>query len=104
MNNQYQLVLQWRGEAQPPFDDLIDLEETLIAGLNGVGDVDGHDMGQDESNIFVVTDTPEHCFQRCLLLLRSAHYEQGLAAAYRANDSETYIAIWPEGTINFHLT
>lgn len=56
MNNQYQLVLQWRGEAQPAFDNLIDLEGALIVGLGGVGDVDGHDMGHDESNIFVFTD------------------------------------------------
>lgn len=104
MNNQYQLVLQWRGEAQPAFDNLIDLEGALIVGLGGVGDVDGHDMGHDESNIFVFTDTPEQCFQQCLLILHGSPYKQGLTAAYRANDSETYIAIWPKGASDFHLT
>ena len=103
MNDHYQLVLQWRGEDIPSFDTLVALEDALIDGLDDWGEVDGHDTGQDESNIFVMTDEPESCFQRCLLILQGSGYEQGLAAGFRGVE-ETYVALWPEGTVDFFVS
>lgn len=104
MNDQYQMVLQWRGEDQPSFDILVDLEDALIAGLGDVGDVDGHDVGQNESNIFIMTDEPKSCFQRCLLILHGSGYEQGLAAGFSGEDDETYTSLWPASAVDFGVT
>lgn len=104
MNDQYQLVLQWRGEYQPPFDKLVELEEALIAGLGEFGDVDGHDMGSNESNIFVMTDVPQSCFERCLLILHGTEYRHGLAAGFSSDEDDDYVALWPAGSTVFSVT
>lgn len=95
------MVLQWRGDGQLSFDILVELEDVLIAGLGDMGDVDGHDMGLSEFNIFIMTDDPKSCFQRCLLILHGSGYEQGLAAGFSGEDDETYTSLWPEGAVNF---
>ncbi|KAG9601748.1 hypothetical protein KCV01_g7457, partial [Aureobasidium melanogenum] len=95
------LIKHWRGEGQPSFDILVELEDVLIAGLGDMGDVDGHDMGLSEFNIFIMTDDPKSCFQRCLLILHGSGYEQGLAAGFSGEDDETYTSLWPEGAVNF---
>ena len=45
MKLKYQLVLQFQGDSLDDYDAMIALEDDLIAELQGVAEVDGHDMG-----------------------------------------------------------
>jgi hypothetical protein len=60
----YQLVLQWQLSPTATYDALIEVEDLLIDGLAGVGDVDAHDLGFGEMNIFIWTDDAIEAFAR----------------------------------------
>jgi len=58
----YQLVLQFSADSLADFDELTSLEQALQETLSGVAEVDGHDFGVREFNIFILTDDPVHTF------------------------------------------
>ncbi len=96
----FQLVLQWPSNDVSDFDDLIDAEDALHAGLSPqLGTVDGHDAGSGEMNIFILTDTPEEAFAECRSIIRSPRLSASLAAAYRSVDAEEYTRLWPEASV-----
>jgi hypothetical protein len=45
-------------ERTQDFDELVVVEDLLIENLPSTSEVDGHDFGSDEFNIFVLTDQP----------------------------------------------
>lgn len=95
---QYQLVLQFSGEA---FDDLgavTALEEALRSVLADSAIVDGHNVGTDEVNIFIHTHDPADSFSRCKYVLHASDYLQSLTAAFREVEGQTYTVLWPEGS------
>lgn len=95
----YQLVLQWPTTDASDFDHLIHFENTLDTRLSRrLGEVDGHDIGSGEMNIFIFTDKPEKTFVECRSLIQSSRLVAGLSAAYRPVDGEGYIRLWPEGS------
>jgi len=57
----YQLVIQLSGD---DLDALVRLEEAVVERLGDLGDVDGHDIGRGEMNIFIFTDDPRRAFDR----------------------------------------
>ena len=63
----YQLVLQFQAEGPQDFEDLEVLEKLIAKTLPADSDLDGHDFGSGEFNIFVLTDRPQESF-------RSAHW------------------------------
>ena len=96
----YQLVLQWPIADARDFEQLVDLEDALEAGLSPLlGTVDGHDAGSGEMNIFILTDTPEKTFAECHSLIHSSGMAAGLSAAYRSVDGEEYKRLWPQGSL-----
>jgi hypothetical protein len=52
----YQPVLQFDAESQKDYRRLVDFENYLTLHLGDLGDVDGHDFGSGEFNIFIFTD------------------------------------------------
>ena len=68
----YQLVLQWPASSMD-YDDMVELEEWLLDQLPGDSEVDGHDVGSGEVNLFIITDSPEHAFRS----IRSALAAEG---------------------------
>ena len=44
------------------FDALVAIEDALIEGLGDHADVDGHDVGAGQMNIFIWTDDPTATF------------------------------------------
>lgn len=95
---QYQLVLQFRGDSLPSYDAMIALEDELIEQLGDSADVDGHDCGSGETNIFILTTDPAATFQRVSLVLERSQHLSAVTAACRKLDDERYIVIWPEGS------
>ena len=63
-NMRYQLVLQFRGETLADYDQMVALEDRLIEDLGSSADVDGHDCGSGETNIFIFTPDPVTTFWR----------------------------------------
>lgn len=98
MTAKYQLVIQFDDESGEALDRVISLEDELIELLDGVAEVDGHDVGSGTANIFIETDKPKKVWEMIEPLIEKAADEQELqpiAAAYREADEDGYTVIWP---------
>ncbi|MCJ8271459.1 MAG: hypothetical protein MJK04_18935 [Psychrosphaera sp.] len=67
----YQLVVQFSGESVEDYDLLIKMEDTLEENIVGESEVDGHDMGCNEMNIFIYTNQPQDCFAQVKQILNN---------------------------------
>lgn len=56
---QYQLRIKFPASSLAQFDELVLIEEKLISILGDNHDVDGHDFGEGEFCIFILTDRPD---------------------------------------------
>jgi hypothetical protein len=92
----YQLVLQFRSSAFIDLDAVVALEDNLIARLAGVADVDGHDFGSEEANLFVLTSNPTGTFFAIRPALESAGLLSSVTVAYRPINEDDYTVLWPE--------
>jgi hypothetical protein len=95
---QYQLILQFRGDTLADYDAMIALEAQLTEEFCDTAEVDGHDCGSGETNIFIFTSDPRATFQRAKPVLEGTGRLQAVTAAYREVDGERYTVIWPEGS------
>ncbi len=98
MSYKYQLVLQFRGDSLEDFDEMVALENALTKELGSSADVDGHDIGSGEINIFIYTSDPVKTFGRSKPLLERAASLDSVTAAYRLRRGDDYTVIWPEGS------
>ncbi|MCG7964043.1 MAG: ABC transporter [Candidatus Thiodiazotropha taylori] len=100
----YQLVLQFPGQTEEDFDLLIEMEDKLEKSLDSTSEVDGHDFGSDEMNIFIYCTDPEKCFERSRALLRNMVDMSTMKAAFRKVESEDFTILWPKGLEEFEVT
>ena len=91
----YQLVLQFPGDSPADFDALLAVEGRLTAMLRDVAEVDGHDIGSGEANIFVLTNNPRDIFDMVLPALKDGTEFASMRAAFREITGETYTVLWP---------
>lgn len=93
----YQLVIQFDDEMGKALDHLIAFEDELIELLDGVADVDGHDIGNGTANLFIMTNAPKKLWERLEPLIEDtdSHELEPLAAAYREVDDDDYEVLWP---------
>ena len=94
----YQLVLQYQADTLEDFDAMVALEDQLIEGLADSANVDGHDMGSGQTNIFIFTSDPAKTFKRVRQTLEQMGRLEGVTAAYREVLGEHFTVIWPEGS------
>jgi hypothetical protein len=94
----YQLVLQFKGNAILDFDSLVTLEDNLQRIVEPTAEVDGHDIGSGEVNIFVLTADPVATFQQAKSLLSDASLLHKVGVAYRELRSDKHIVVWPESS------
>ena len=92
----FQLVLQFAPWDSERFDDLIALEERLIAAVGRRASVDGHDAGSGEGNIFLLTDYPTEVLRDCIPVVQQSAL-RGFTAGYRRLDADDYQRVWPQG-------
>jgi hypothetical protein len=100
----FQLVFQFDCESLEAFDAVVQIEEQLILLLGESAEVDGHDVGTKEANVFIHTVEPMEAFKKCHTFLRSksprvANYR----AAYRSLAGSAYTVLYPEGSTNFRV-
>jgi hypothetical protein len=97
----FQLVLQFSAMSPQEFDAVVALEEELIRGLPQIAEVDGHDFGAGEFNIFVLTDRPTEAFDVAKILIQRQRPQQQLRAAYRDMAKDEFVILWPPGLREF---
>jgi len=93
-----QLVLQlspW-GAGIDSYDRLIAMESALVDALAAEAEVDGHDMGSNEANVFIFTNRADETFTKCLPVVTQLGLLNRLSAGYRTDGNEEYIRVWPQ--------
>lgn len=93
---EYQLVIQVKGESLNDFDAIVELEDFLIDTVGDSADVDGHDFGSGEANIFIITSDPLATFSLLKHDLETKEILSECTIAHRELDGEEYTVIWPE--------
>jgi hypothetical protein len=92
----FQLVLQFKPWGARHIDELVNLEDSLIEALAGVAEIDGHDLGSDEANIFILCSEPAGTVPRCVAAAHSAGLLPILSAGHRPVGGEGYTRVWPK--------
>ena len=77
---------------------MIALENELAEELGNSANIDGHDVGSGETNIFIFTSDPTATFCRMKAVLERTRHLQAVTVAYREINSERYTLIWPKGS------
>jgi hypothetical protein len=93
----HQLVLQFREDAFPDFDALIQFGDTLTEALGSQHEVDGHDIGSGEVNFFIFTADPHAALAQIRDATGQTLDRTGGRAAARTLEGEDYKVLWPEG-------
>src|SRR5262245_22612688 len=104
MQMRFQLVLQWPASSIEGYVTLVEIEEVLINGLTAGSEVDGHDAGFDQVNIFIRTDYPERTFEEARSVLAGTQIWPDVRVAYRDLEGTKYIVLWPKWLTKFAIT
>jgi hypothetical protein len=99
----YQLVLQWPAASIKDYDRLIEIENALAENLSSRSEVDGHDAGSGEMNIFIHTDDPKRAFNEVKAVLCSRNFWDSARIAYREGTRSEYTILWPESLSEFRV-
>lgn len=94
----YQLVLQVNGESLADFDAMVNLEQELSVELKDLAEVDGHDMGCGEINIFIIASNPVTAFEKAKPVLKRHGLLAKVKSAFRSLAEDEYTTIWPENS------
>ncbi len=100
----YQLVLQWSASSIKDYDKMIEIEEMLIEKLDSDSEVDGHDAGSGEVNIFIRTKDPKRTFNHVKTILGSNDSWSDIRVAYREISKNEYTILWPVHLTKFIVT
>ena len=99
----YQLVIQFPEEMYADLDWIADLEDRLDASIVDA-EVDGHDIGSGEVNIFIHANNPINTFQIAKNILEEDGVElNNIKIAYREISKNNYIPLWPENLVGFKV-
>lgn len=97
----YQLVLQWPAKSIDDYDTMIEIENVLSGKLSGDSEVDGHDAGTGEMNIFIHTNEPVGAFTEVKAALGTRDFWVDARVAYREIAKSEYTILWPKDLTNF---
>lgn len=82
---------------------MIEVEDALIEKLSKANDIDGHDAGSREVNIFIRTDDPKRAFSEVNAILGSRDFWVDARVAYREVAGREYNILWPEDLTEFNV-
>lgn len=102
--SKYQLVLQFPARTEEDFSRLAAVEDRLVTALRGDAEVDGHDFGSDEMNIFIFTDRPDGTFGLVKQLLGDDPAFASMRVAYRMRAGNEYTILWPSTLKRFKVS
>ncbi len=99
----YQFVIQFPEELYGDLDWIADLEDRLDESMVDA-EVDGHDMGSGEVNIFIHANNPINTFQIAKNILEEDGVElKNIKIAYREINGDNYIPLWPKNLVDFKV-
>lgn len=82
---------------------MIEIENVLAENLSAASDVDGHDAGSGQVNIFIRTDDPKRAFNEVKTILGTCDYWVDAHVAYREVAASEYTILWPKDLIEFKV-
>ena len=99
----YQLIVQFSEDLYGNLEWIADMEDILAESLPEA-EIDGHDMGSGEVNIFIHTNNPVETFEATKNVLK----EQGVVLedikiAYKEMYGNIYTCLWPKGLNEFKI-
>ncbi len=99
----YLLILQWPASSIKDYDAMVEVESVLSEKMSEASEVDGHDAGAGEVNIFIRTRDPEKAFEEVKGILGNHVYWNDARAAYREIKKSEYTVLWPKGLTTFRV-
>lgn len=97
-------MLRWPIESPTgDYDQVIQTEDLLREELMGGSEVDGHDLGSGEMNIFLLTDDPTATFEAVRRILERGPAWATVRIAYRVAQGGRYTILWPEDLTEFRV-
>ena len=96
-------VLQWPTESLRNYENLLATEDLLLASLPVGNEIDGHDAGSAQMNIFILADDPTIRFQHVKSLLEKRESWRDARVAYRRVSGNRYTILWPEQLTEFKV-
>ena len=99
----YQLVLQWPASSISDYNSMVEVEDILIKTLTADSDVDGHDAGAGEMNIFIRTNDPNQTFNEIKTILGTRDFWVEARVAYREVTGNEYTILWPKSLTRFRV-
>ncbi|CAM4428829.1 MAG: hypothetical protein LEGION0403_FIIPPAGN_02738 [Legionella sp.] len=100
---EFQLVIQLPESQCNDIDLIADIEDKLDDYLIDA-EVDGHDIGSEEVNIFIHTNAPDATLKQVKYILEEERFDLSyVKIAYRKIGSEKYVPLWPENLIEFNV-
>jgi len=101
---EYMLVLQWPSSSTgKELDQLILLKDEIREDIGDHGNVDGHDIGSGEMNIFIFTEDPKATFERVKNIGSIPNHMSNLKAGYREVGEDDFVPLYPEGLDHFSV-
>jgi hypothetical protein len=101
---EYVFVIQWGSDSLEDFDAMVRAEEALCDRLTGRHQVDGHDIGSGEMNIFIFTDDVQAAFAEVKAVLQAESRWEGVRVAWRPTAGERHAVPWPESLREFKVS
>ena len=97
----YKLVIQFPlDEAEAvDFDRMITIENELGIALGASHRISGHDLGEIEMSIIILTDDPHEAFTLAKTIFSDDDLKT-ISATSKDTESEEDIVIWPERVIH----
>jgi hypothetical protein len=99
----YIFVLQWPASSIDDYDSMVAIENLLISALSKNSNVDGHDIGAGETNIFIETDDPNGLYEEIKSALGSHGAWSYIRVAYRNTEGGAYMILWPKNLRDFRV-
>jgi hypothetical protein len=101
----YHLVIKFWRKPLPDQSVMAELTGELKSVLGDTAKLDGHDVRDDEINLFVITADPKLTFRRIKKVLESRGIEEGFSAGSRLVGGAHFTSIWPlRATRKFKLS
>jgi hypothetical protein len=82
---------------------MIEIENALVQKLSKANNIDGHDAGSGEINIFIHTNDPKRTFNEIQTILGSRDFWVDARVAYREVTGIEYRILWPKDLIEFKV-
>jgi hypothetical protein len=99
-----QVVIRWLASSLTDYDEMVGIEDLLIDKLSSQSEVDGHDFGSGETNIFLYMTDPFKTLEDLRSILSEHKAWQVARIAYRKMDETKYRMLWPPGDKPFHIS